>query len=173
VLALVVSVWPVWAEPAATLADVEVVSLAALFEAAASVIDEHKAALMRCQIDAERNHHEALETILRDLVRADLRDLEADRLGITAETVAAQIDEGAEPVTDADVSSFHRDYDIAEPLSEIAPEIRAYLERQATDRARAVAYADLEHRYSVAYLLEPLRYEVAADGFASARPMRR
>ncbi|MDD9987131.1 MAG: DsbA family protein [Spirochaetaceae bacterium] len=35
---------------------------------------------------------------------------------------------------------------------------------------RAAGYGALERRYSVAYLLEPLRYDVAADGFPAAGP---
>ena len=121
-------------------------------------------------MDAERSRDEALQTILRDLVHARLRTMEAARLGISTEALAARIDEAAEPVTDAEVSAFHRERGITEPLAEIGPQIRAYLERQAVDDARAVAYEEMERRYAVAYLLEPLRVEVAAEGFPSHGP---
>ena len=144
--------------------------MADLYVTAAPAIDEHEAALRRCELDAERGRAEALEAILRDLVHTRLLDLEADRLGITAEALAARVEEAAEPATEADVSAFHRGRGITQPLTEIAPQIRAYLEQQAIEAARASAYGDMERRYSVAYLLEPLRYDVAADGFASYGP---
>ena len=171
VLALLVAALGAWAEPVATIDGAEALSLADLYTAAAPAIDVHEAALQRCQIDADRQRADALDFTLRDLVHARLRTLEAARLGIAAETLAARIDEAAEVGTDADVSAFHRQRGLTQPLAEIAPQIHAYLEGQAIEAARASAYADLEQRYDVAYLLEPLRYEVAADGFPSYGPV--
>ena len=96
--------------------------------------------------------------------------MEAARLRLSAEALAARIDEAAEPVTEAEVSAFHRERGITEPLARIGPQIRAYLERQAVEDARAAAYAELERRYAVAYLLEPLRIDVAAEGFPAHGP---
>lgn len=160
----------VWSEPAATIGDAEAVSLTDVYAAAAPAIDEHEAARRRCELDAERSRDEALQAILRDLVHGRLRTMEAARLGIAAEALAARIDEAAEPVTEAAVSAFHRQHEIAEPLAEIAPQIRAYLKQQAVEVARASAHTDLERRHAVAYLLEPLRYDVAADGFPYSGP---
>ena len=170
VLALLLSALTAWADPAARIGGAEALTLADLHAAAAPAIDEHDAALRRCQLDAERSRDEALQTILRDLVHARLRTMEAARLGTSAEALAARIDEAAEPVTDAEVSAFHRERGLAQPLTEVAPQIRAYLERQAVEDARAAAYAELERRYAVAYLLEPLRIDVAADGFPARGP---
>ena len=170
VLALLLSALTAWPDPAARIGGEEALTLADLHAVAAPAIEQHDAALRRCQLDAERSRDEALQTILRDLVHARLRTMAAARLGLSAEALAARIDEAAEPVTDADVSAFHRARGITEALAEIGPQIRAYLERQAVDDARAVAYAELERRYAVAYLLEPLRIEVAADGFPARGP---
>ncbi len=169
-LALLLSALTAWADPAARIGGAEALSLADLHAAAASAIEEHDAALRRCQLDAQRSRDEALQTILRDLVYARLRTMEAARLGISAEALAARFDEAAEPVTEAEVRAFHRDRGITEPLEQIGPQIRSYLERQAVEGARAAAYAELERRYAVAYLLEPLRIEVAADGFPAHGP---
>ena len=162
--------WTGWSDPAATIDGVEALSLDDLYEAAAPAIDGHKAALRRHQIDAERNRHAALETTLRELVRDQLLALEADRLGITAEALEARISDSAEPVTDAEVSASHRQRGITQPLAEIAPRIRSYLEHEAIEFARASAYGEMEQRYSVVYLLEPPRYDVAAVGFPSFGP---
>ena len=168
-LVLVLAALTAWTEPAATI-DGEAVSMAALYAAAAPAIEGHEAALQRCQLDAERGRHEALDAALRNLVHERLLTLDAARLGVTIEALEARIYDWAEPVTEADVSAFHRSAGITEPLAEVAPQIRDYLTYQAAEFARAVAFGDLERRYSVAYLLEPLRYEVAADGFPSYGP---
>ena len=170
VLALLLSALTAWADPAARIGAAETLTLADLHAAAAPAIEEHDAALRRCQLDAERSRDETLQTILRDLVHARLRTMEAARLGLSAEALAARIDEAAEPVTDAEVSAFHRERGITEPLAQIGPQIRAYLEGQAVEDARAAGFAELERRYAVAYLLEPLRIEVAAEGFPANGP---
>lgn len=126
VLALLVPALTAWSESAASIDGAEAVSLADLYETAAFAIDDHEAALRRCQLDAERGRHDALETVLRVLVRAQLRELEADRLGVTTAVLEARLDDSG--------------------------------------------YAELERRYSVAYLLEPPRSEVAADGFPAHGP---
>lgn len=154
----------------ATIGGAGALSLADLYAAASPELERHEAALRRCELDAERGRDEALQTVLRDLVHTRLHTMEAARLGLSAEAFAARIDEAAEPVTDAEVSAFHRERGITEPLAQIGPQIRAYLERQAVEDARAAAHAELERRYAVAYLLEPLRIEIAADGFPARGP---
>ena len=170
VSAALLSAWAAWSDPAATIGGTEALSLADLYDAAAPALDSHEAALRRCRIDVDRDRHAALETTLRELVRARLLTLEADRLGITEQALHARIDGAAEPVTEADVSAFHRQRGLTQPLADIAPRIRVFLQQQAVDAARASAYRELEQRYAVAYLLEPLRHEVAADGFPSSGP---
>ena len=168
--AALLSAWAAWSDPAATIGGADALSLADLYDAAAPALDSHEAALRRCRIDVDRDRHAALETTLRELVRARLLTLEADRLGITEQALQARIDGAAEPVTEADVSAFHRQRGLTQPLADIAPRIRLYLQQQAVDAARASAYGQMERRYAVAYLLEPLRHEVAADGFPSSGP---
>ena len=168
--AALLSAWAAWSDPAATIGGADALSLADLYDAAAPALDSHDAALRRCQIDVDRDRHAALETTLRELVRARLLTLEADRLGVTEQTLQARIDGTAEPVTEADVSAFHRQRGLTQPLADIAPRIRVFLQQQAVDAARASAYGQMERRYAVAYLLEPLRHEVAADGFPSSGP---
>ncbi|MDE0219791.1 MAG: thioredoxin domain-containing protein [Spirochaetaceae bacterium] len=170
VSAALLSAWAAWSDPAATIGGADALSLADLYDAAVPALDSHEAALRRCRIDVDRDRHAALETTLRELVRARLLTLEADRLGVTEQALQARIDGAAEPVTEADVSAFHRQRGLTQPLADIAPRIRLYLQQQAVDAARASAYRELEQRYAVAYLLEPLRYEVAADGFPSSGP---
>ena len=115
-----------WSEPAATIDGAEAVSMAELNEAAAYAIEQHEATLRRCQAAADRDRNDALQSVLRVLVRARLRALEAERLDVTAAALEARLDDAG--------------------------------------------YVELEQRYGVAYLVEPVRYEVAADGFPARGP---
>ena len=164
------SAWAGWSDPAATIDGAEALSLADLYAIASPVIDDYEAAVRRCQIYAERERQDGLETVLQDLVRGRLLVMEAARLGITEQALESRIDDSAAPVADADVAAIYRQFKIPEPLAEVGPQIRDYLEIQAIEAARASVYGELERRYSVSYLLEPLRYEVVADGFASYGP---
>lgn len=166
VAALVVA-WPAasvaWSVPAATIGGAEVVSMADLEAAAGDVETEYQSAMARCRVDAERGRHDGRDEVLRKLVRARLMAMEVERLDVTAEVFDARIHADVAPVTDDDVAAFYREYDLQEPLSEVAPEIRDYLEREAHDVAHEAAMVDLERRYAVEYLVDPLRYVVSAS----------
>ena len=87
------SAWAAWSDPAAPIGGAEALSLADLYDAAAPALDSHEAALRRCQIDVDRDRHAALETALRELVRARLltnRDA-GDAVGVLI-TTAVLID---------------------------------------------------------------------------------
>ena len=118
----------------------------------------------------ERRRQELLYWSLRALVHARLHAMEAARLDIAEKALSARIHATVEMVTDADVLAHHRRAGVTEPLMVVASEIRADLERLALRRAHIAAYGEMERRYEVEYLLEPLRSDVAADGFPSRGP---
>ena len=125
--------------------------------------------LLRCQAEATRGRHEVLEASLRNLVQRQLVDLEAARIGTTVAAVEADVVAAAEPVGDRDIEVFYQRNQtrIGRPLAEVAGQIREFLERQAVVRAREEFFAVLEARFAVEYRLDPLRFAVAADGFAA------
>ena len=150
----------------------ESVSHDELLVAAALSLEQSESALRRCQLEAERSRHEGLQTALQELVWQRLLEREAERTGATTTAVLAGVDETAEPVGEQDVKTFYERNKarIRGSLEQSSGQIRAYLERQARQRARNAFFAALELRFAVEYRLAPLRYDVAADGFAAIGP---
>ena len=150
----------------------ESVSHDELLVAAALSLEQSENALRRCQIEAERSRHEALEGALRELVWQRLLDREAERTATTAAAVLARVDEAAQPVGEQDIKTFYERNKarIQGTLEQTSGQIRAFLERQARQRARLDFFGALELRFAVEYRLAPLRYEVAADGFPATGP---
>lgn len=145
------------------------VSHGELVTAAGAALEESDMELLRCQVQATRDRHDVLETSLRQLVQGQLLDLEAARTGATAAALEADIAAAAAAVGNQDVETFYQRNQarIGRPLAEVAGQIRVFLERQELARARDEFFAVLEARFAVEYRLDPLRYDVAADGFAA------
>ena len=140
-----------------------------LMATAEAALAEREMEFLRCRAQATRDRHDVLEVSLRQLVQRRLLDLEAARIGATTAAVEADVEAAAQPILDHDIELFYRRNQarIGRPLSEVAAQIREFLERQARVRVREEFFAVLEARFAVEYLLEPLRFEVAADGFAA------
>ena len=171
VLWLAVAAPLLWAYDEGTVAVIgdREVSRDELFAAAESALEEHDMELLRRQAQAVRDRHGVLEASLRQLVHSYLFDMEAARTGTTAAALEADIAAAAEPVRDTDIETFYQRNQarIDRPLAEIAGQIRAFLERQELARVRDEFFAALEVRFAVEYHLDPLRFDVAADGFAA------
>ena len=150
----------------------EPVSHDELLVAAALSLEQSESALRRCQIEATRSRHEALEGALRELVWKRLLDREAERTATGAAALLARVEETAQPVGEQDIKTFYERNKarIRGSLEQTSGQIRAYLERQAQQRVRHEFFAALEQRFAVEYRLAPLRYEVAADGFPATGP---
>jgi protein-disulfide isomerase len=162
-----------WADDhlVATIGEQEV-TRGALLATAAQALDENEMARLRCQVEADRGHHEVLEASLRELVRRRLLEREAERTGTTVAAVQARIQDTAQPISDEDVEQFYERNKarIRDPFANVAGQIRTYLERQALRFAQNDFFALLEDRFAVEYLLQPLRFAVATDGFAATGP---
>ena len=150
----------------------EPVSQDELLVAAALSLEQSESALLRCQVEATRSRHQALEGTLREMVWQRLLNREAERTATTAVALLARVDEAAQPVGEQDVKTFYERNRarIQGSLEQTSGQIRVYLERQARQRARNEFFAALEQRFAVEYRLAPLRYEVAADGFPATGP---
>ena len=145
------------------------VSRGELLAAAGSALEEHEMEILRMQAQSARDRHDVLETSLRQLVFRHLLALEAERTGTTAAALEAGVEAAAVPVQDQDIELFYQRNQarIGRPLAEVAGQIRAFLERQALVRARDEFFSSLEARFAVEYRLDPLRFDVASDGFAA------
>ena len=88
-----------WADDdvVATIGD-QPVRRAELLSLAAFALEETELERLRCQVDADRNEEEVLQTFLRRLVHERLLDLEAGRTGMTVEALLASVRESVPPV---------------------------------------------------------------------------
>lgn len=143
-----------------------------LLAAAAFALEEAELQGLRCQAEADRNHDEVLRTFLRDLVHGRLLDLEAGRTGSTADALLTSVRASAPPVETEAVEQFYLQNRERIPyaLTEVAGQIREFLQQEAEQRAEAEFLDDLERRFAVDYRLDPFRVAVDADGFAARGP---
>ncbi|MEE2775819.1 MAG: DsbA family protein [Acidobacteriota bacterium] len=136
-------------------------------------LEEAEMARIRCEIEADRSGHEVLETSLQQLVRRRLLDLEAANDGVAADEVEARMREAAEAVDQAAVDAFYEQNKerIGQPKEAVEEQIRQFLQQQRIQSAQETLFLGLEARYGVNYRLDPLRFDVGADGFASFGPV--
>lgn len=171
IAAMLATVLPAAADVAATVGG-HPISHAELTAAAEHATEEADLQLLRCQVEAERSHHEALQAVLDSLVEQQLLTLEAGRTGATLAELQARMLQAAQPVTDEDVEAFYSEHQesLGVTLADIADQIRDYLAEKAEQAAQDEFYAALEQRFSVTYRFGPYRIDVAADGFPSYGP---
>ena len=150
----------------------ESIDRAELLAAAAPALEQNELTRLRCESDAWRGRHEALQSVLRGIVRDRLLALESARTGETRAALEAGLRREAQPVEQEAIEAFYLQNQerIPYPLAQVAGQIRSYLEEQALSRAEDRFYAGLEERFGAQYRLGPLRFEVAADGFAAFGP---
>ena len=112
----------------------------------------------------EQNKREVLENELDQLIQERMLEAEAAARGVSKEQLLADIKPAA--VTDADVDAFYEQNkaQIPRPKEQVAAQIKMYLEQQGQAQARTKFFDELEAKYKVEYLLEPIRVEVAATG---------
>ena len=115
----------------------------------------------------EKRKHETLENSTRTIVRDTLVEKEAAAKNMTKDAFLA----GAVPtpdVTDAEVDKFYEENKARIPpqmtKEQVAPQIKNYLAQQRQVEVRDKFMADLETKYGVTYLIEPMRATVAATG---------
>lgn len=153
-----------------TAAEVEgkTISMSELEDAAEDQLEQVEMQLIQCQRQAQTSRYEALNSVLQQMVRERLLEKEAEEAGQSVEDYrAAELESSIEEVTEEDVQAFY-DQNKARignrTLEQVASQIRQYLENQRRQQAEAAFYGELESKYDVAYMLEPPRIEVAADG---------
>jgi len=116
--------------------------------------------------------HEILESELKKVVQDRLLDAEAAAKGVSKDKLLADI-KPAE-VTDADAEAFYEKNKSRIPpqttKEAVMPQIKAYLQQNGQQEARDKYFKTLEAKYKVDYLLEPMRVEVAANGFPAKGP---
>jgi protein-disulfide isomerase len=115
--------------------------------------------------------HEIAEAQLKKIVQDRLLDAEAAARGASKDKLLAEI-KPAE-VTDADAEAFYEKNKAQMPprsKDSLMPQIKAYLQQNGQQEARDKYFKTLEAKYKVDYLLEPMRVEVASNGFPARGP---
>ena len=150
----------------------ESIGRAELLAAAAPALEQNDLTRLRCESDAYRGRHEALQSVLRQLVRERLLALESARTGAPRAALEAGIQQAAQPVGQAEIEAFYLQNQerIPYPLAQVAGQIRSHLEEQALHRTEDQFYAGLEQRFDAQFRLGPLRFAVAAGNFAALGP---
>ncbi len=123
--------------------------------------------------EIKRQRHALLEQGLAQLVSAKLIALEARAQGLSSEELLAREVEGkvSDP-TDADVDAFYTQNQarIRQPKEQVADQIRGYLRGRGEQQAREELEKRLREKYAVRTYFEPLRVEVASEGFPAYGP---
>ncbi len=120
--------------------------------------------------DLERQRHQLLEQGLNKVVADKLVELEAAKRGVsTEELIAQEVESKITAPTDADVDAFYeaRKDQINQPKEQVASRIQEFLRQQKGQETFAGWIETLKGQYGVRTYLEPLRIEVAHEGFPS------
>jgi predicted DsbA family dithiol-disulfide isomerase len=124
--------------------------------------------LERERLDAEmaKKRHSVLETTLKNLVEADLLELEARSRQVTAEQLMAVVKAAVPEPTQEEIDGFWaaNSQRINGKKEDFAERIKSHLANQSFAQARAKLIDELTTKYEVEYMLEPLRFEIATEG---------
>jgi protein-disulfide isomerase len=146
----------------------ETIDRATVEKEAAATLAAVESQRIKCEQDADRSAHEAMQQAAERVVHRRLFALEAERRGMTEDALREELKTKHGEVTEAEVDAFYEanKAQIKEPKEQIAERIRAYLTQQKLQKADADFFAEAEKNFEVDYLIEPMRVEVAATGSA-------
>jgi protein-disulfide isomerase len=144
----------------------QTIDRAAVLEEATGALAEVESLRAKCQQDASRGEHDALENATQRVVHKKLFAMEAQRRGVTEDALREEIRTKAGEVSDADIDTFYTENQarIQQPKDKIVEQIRAYLKQTRLQTAEKDFFAEAEKNFKVTYLIEPMRVEVAAAG---------
>ncbi len=179
VLVLAVSVFPACAQsPASGSRQVATINGQPVMEAdvqKAAIADIEAAEKKRLTAEATftRDSHAALERALERIVEEKLVALETARRGVTdTQLFQAEVEEKAEPVKDEEVASFYETNKARIPatLDQAREQIRLFVMNQKKAALYAALIERLKKDYKYESKLEPLRTNVATEGFPARGP---
>ncbi len=121
----------------------------------------------------EQQRYDLLKRGLQLVVADRLVEIEAKERGITAEELLSEEVESkvADP-TDEQVDAFYqeRQAQIRQPKEQVADRIRDYLKQTQRSELERQLVDRLKEKHGYQILLEPIRTEVAAEGFPAKGP---
>jgi protein-disulfide isomerase len=150
----------------------EVVTEDDVNKAAASELENLELRRMQFEAGYKQDKHEIIETKLRAILEEKLLDAEAKKRGIARpELIAAEIDSKVTPPAEEAVTAFfEQNKNRIQFGPDPMPQIRQYLTQQKRNQVRTAFIATLSAAHNVNTYLEPLRVDVASDGFPALGP---
>jgi protein-disulfide isomerase len=140
----------------------------------AQVTEAEVSELMSSQLmKVEQERYELLKQGLDRLVADRLVEMEAKKLGITKEELFAQeVEAKVDQPTQDEIDAFYeeRKARIKKPKEEVEGQIRDYLLQQRQAVVNESFVAGLKKSYGYQLLLEPIRIDVASEGFPAKGP---
>jgi protein-disulfide isomerase len=126
--------------------------------------EDHDAKIQQLNASYARDRHALIEKEVGKLIDDRVVALEASTRKTTPTAVLAAVK--AATIGDEEVKSFYNENAarINQPLEQIAPKIKSYLQLQAAEKAKREYLDSLRGKYGAAMTLEPLREQVAAVG---------
>jgi len=148
------------------------ISREGLMEAAESQLEDLEVERERLEAEMTKKRHEVLQTTLKNLVESGLLTLEAESRQQTAEQVLAEVKESVPEPTQQEVDGFWaaNSQRINGKKEDFEERIKEHLANQSFAQARAALLEELTKKYEVEYLLEPLRFEIASEGYPTLGP---
>ena len=142
------------------------VSREGLMEAAEKQLQDLEIERERLEADMAKKRHAVLETTLKNLVEADLLELEAQSRQVTAEQLMAVVKAAVPEPTQEEIDGFWaaNSQRINGKKEDFEERIKSHLASQSFAQARARLIEELTTKYEVEYMLEPLRFEIATEG---------
>jgi protein-disulfide isomerase len=172
-------VWPLWAgqgEPKKAVFAAKgqgvFIELEQVLEAAHPQLENLELERLRFEAEQLKKRHQILQEKTRELVGQRVLELEASLRRMDPQQLFRQIDASVPEPTQEEIDQvWENNKDrIKDPKEQVEPQIRQYLKRQKSQQAFADFVSSLVEKFDVKYLLEPLRFEVAADGFPALGP---
>jgi protein-disulfide isomerase len=123
----------------------------------------------------QRDEHAAFERALQTVIDTRVMEAEAKKRGMDAESLMKlEVDKKVIPPSDKEVSQFYESNKAGIPLNaeEGLKEVRRYLTDQRREEAYAAFILTLRKQYKIEKYLEPMRSDVATDGFPAKGPVR-
>lgn len=128
---------------------------------------------LRFQAEQREKEHQILQNGLEEMVQEDLLAREARARGVSEEELlAAEVDSQVSEPSEEEVEQFYEvnKERIRTSKEQVLPQIRQYLVQQRRQLALEAFLDQLKDKYPVQILLEPLRFDVAAEGYPSLGP---
>jgi protein-disulfide isomerase len=129
--------------------------------------------LAQMETEYKRKKHALMETAVRNYVQSRLLEQETAARGVSQEELLNSEEAAKVQVTDEEVDAWYEANRArlgSRPKDQVAPQIKQFLQQQKQAQVRQEFIASLEAKSKVVYLLEPLRFEVASDGFPAQGP---